>query len=122
MTDTSIPPDDEPKPPDQPPPDPEDESFAARVEQSVRKALGGLIGKGEVKVEEGKKEPAKEEPAQPATAKQEEANAEDTVRAALTKITADDEHAREHERLKKEAERQPVTVGRLTRALWGGPE
>ena len=42
------------------------------------------------------------------------------VRAALHKIGAEEEHQKEHEKLKAEPERPPVQVGRVTRTLWGG--
>jgi hypothetical protein len=59
--------------------------------------------------------PAKE----PTSVKEIENDMEAQVRAQLKKIGAEEEHAKEHESLKKEAERPPVQVGRVTRALWG---
>ena len=44
------------------------------------------------------------------------------VRAAMQKIGAEEEHQHEHEKLKKEIERPPVQVGKVTRFLWGGGE
>lgn len=59
--------------------------------------------------------PAKE----PTSVKEIETDMESQVRQQLKKIKAEDEHAAEHEKLKAEPEREPVMVGRVTRALWG---
>lgn len=56
---------------------------------------------------------------EPTSVKEIENDMEAQVRTQLKKIGAEEEHAKEHEALKKEAERPPVTVGRVTRALWG---
>ena len=108
------------------PEDPGDDNFAMKVERQVRKALGGLIGKGEVKVEEGGKAGSSEPTGSdmggtPPSPKVEEQSAEESVRQALQKITAEDEHAKEHARI-RESERTPAVVSRLTRAIWGDPD
>lgn len=68
-------------------------------------------------------EPLVEEPEakvkEPTTVKEIETDMEAQVRAALHKIGAEEEHQKQHETLNKEAERVPVQVGRVTRALWG---
>jgi hypothetical protein len=56
---------------------------------------------------------------EPTTVKEIETDMEAQVRAQLKKIGAEEEHAKEHEKLKTEPERPPVQVGRVTRALWG---
>ncbi len=56
---------------------------------------------------------------EPTSVKEIENDMEAQVRAQLKKIKAEDDHAAEHEKLKAEPERPPVTVGKVTRALWG---
>lgn len=56
---------------------------------------------------------------EPTSVKEVETDMEAQVRKELAKIKAEDDHAAEHEKLKAEPEREPVMVGRVTRALWG---
>lgn len=56
---------------------------------------------------------------EPTSVKEIETDMEAQVRQQLRKIKAEDEHEEEHKKLKAEPEREPVTVGRVTRALWG---
>lgn len=65
--------------------------------------------------EDGDEDPVKE----PTTVREIENDMEAQVRAQLKKIRAEEDHAAEHEKLKQEPEREPVTVGKVTRALWG---
>lgn len=55
---------------------------------------------------------------EPSTSREVEADAEDKVRAAVERITAEKEHAAEHAKI-KELERPPQQFSRLTKALWG---
>jgi hypothetical protein len=57
---------------------------------------------------------------EPTTAKGQEADMEAQVRAEIQRIKAADDHAADHEKLKKEAERAPIQLGKVTQFLWGG--
>lgn len=59
------------------------------------------------------------EPKEPTSVKEIETDMESQVREQLKKIRAEGDHAAEHEKLRAEPEREPVTVGRVTRVLWG---
>jgi len=61
-----------------------------------------------------------EETPEPTTAKGVEDDLEAKVRDAVHKIGAEEQHAADHERIKREAERQPAALGKVTRFLWGG--
>lgn len=105
-----------------PDPEPEGESLGTRVAAEVKKALGSLIGGGEVKVEDKKPEgePAKKEPV---TQREVEGSAKDAVKAALKEIH--DEEAQSEDRkllaqLKETViDKPPRKIGRLTKAVWG---
>ncbi len=101
---------------------PEDEDrIVDKVVDRVKAVLTDLVGKLKAEVEgEGVAEVEVEEKKEPSTVKEIETDMEAQVRKALEKIGADEEHAKQHETIKKEAERPPVTVGKVTRFLWGG--
>jgi hypothetical protein len=107
--------DDDALPPEQ------EERIVTKVVDRVKSVLSDIVGapsKDAEPVEEELAAPAKE----PTTVKEIETDMEAQVREALKKIGAEEEHQKQHETLKKEAERPPVQVGRVTRALWGGGE
>jgi hypothetical protein len=57
------------------------------------------------------------------TARQQETSMEAEVRAALSKIKEEEQHAADHAALaKKEPERAPRQLGKVTQALWGDRE
>jgi len=70
--------------------------------------------------EETPEETPPETTPEPTTAKGVEDDLESKVREAVHKIGAEEQHAKDHERLAKEAERTPIQLGRVTRFLWGG--
>ena len=96
------------------------------VDKVVRKVKEVLGASGEV-AEEGESGGSEEgeqtgsEDDVPSSPRQVEASTEGQVREALRAIQAEEQHAQEHERIKKETERQPVSVSRITRAIWGEP-
>ncbi len=90
------------------------------VDKVVNKIKEIVLAPGEV-IEDKADEVVEDAPVkEPTTVKEIENDMEAQVREALKKIGAEEEHAKEHEKLKAEAERPPVQVGRVTRALWGG--
>ena len=101
---------------------PEDEDrIVDKVVDRVKAVLTDLVGKPKAEVEgEGEAEVEVEAKKEPSTVKEIETDMEAQVRKQLAKIMADEEHAKDHEKLKKEPERPPVTVGKVTRFLWGG--
>jgi len=92
-----------------------------RIVDKVIAAVKGVLTQPKEVVDD---EPVVEEKVtkEPTTVKEIETDMEAQVREALKKIGAEEEHQKQHETLKKEAERPPVQVGRVTRALWGGGE
>lgn len=88
----------------------------AAAEEVVRTVLGdrGHAGPGEGDGEDD----APADPPEPSSPRQIEAASEDAVRAAVERITAEKEHDEHHKHL-KEAERPPLQVSRLTKAIWG---
>ena len=93
-----------------------------RIVDKVIAAVKGIIAApGEVVEETGTDKEVDDKPAkEPTSVKEIENDMEAQVRAALKKIGAEEEHAKEHEKLKEaETERPPVQVGRVTRAIWG---
>jgi hypothetical protein len=107
--------DDDALPPEQ------EERIVTKVVDRVKSVLSDIVGTPKVAEEE---EPEVEEKVtkEPTTVKEIETDMEAQVREALKKIGAEEEHQKQHETLKQEAERPPVQVGRVTRALWGGGE
>ena len=99
----------------------QEERIVTKVVDRVKSVLSDIVGTPKVAEEE---EPEVEEKVtkEPTTVKEIETDMEAQVREALKKIGAEEEHQKQHETLKKEAERPPVQVGRVTRALWGGGE
>jgi len=96
----------------------QEERIVTKVVDRVKSVLADIVGKPAEVVEEAEPEPEKVVK-EPTTVKEIETDMEAQVREALKKIGAEEEHAKEHEKLKAEPERPPVTVGRVTRALWG---
>jgi hypothetical protein len=99
----------------------QEERIVDRVVDKVKSIVADLTGKPAT-VEEEVEEPPAAAVKEPTTIKEIETDMESQVRAALKKIGAEEEHAKEHEKLKAETERAPVQVGRVTRALWGTGE
>ena len=95
----------------------EEDRIVDRVVDRVKGVLADLVGKPAAEPEaEPEAGPVKE----PTTTREIETDMEAQVRAAMGKIGAEEDHAKQHETIKKEAERSPVTVGKVTRFLWGG--
>lgn len=90
------------------------------VDKVVNKIKEIVLAPGEILDEATKDEPDDKPAKEPSSVKEIENDMEAQVRAQLKKIGAEEEHAKQHEALKKEIERPPVQVGRVTRALWGG--
>ena len=116
-------PDDEPKPDDGggDSGDTDDPGLVEKVESTVRRVLGNMLGRGDVVVEdekEHKDEPAAEEPR---SLRRVEADTESEVRAALAKIKAEEDRDARLSKVEKEVfEKPPVKVRRATRVMgWG---
>ena len=99
------------------PPEQED-----RIVDKVIAAVKGVLTQPKEVAEEIPEEAPEKVTKEPTTVKEIETDMEAQVREALKKIGAEEEHQKQHETLKQEAERPPVQVGRVTRALWGGGE
>lgn len=96
--------------------DPEERKSIVR---EVIDAVKDIVKAPEAVTEEATEEPTEEKVKEPTTIREIEADAESAVREALKKVTAEEEHAKQHETLKKEIERPPIQYGKMTRALWG---
>jgi hypothetical protein len=97
----------------------QEERIVTKVVDRVKSVLSDIVGapkEVETETEEVPEKGTKE----PSTVKEIETDMEAQVREALKKIGAEEEHAKEHEKMKQEPEREPIQVGRVTRALWGG--
>lgn len=102
----------------------QEERIVDKVVSKVRGVISDLTGSKPVEKPEETEEDT-ETPPEPTSIKEIEADMESKVREALTKIGADEAHQKEHERLaamKKEPERQPVQMGKVTRWMWGGEQ
>lgn len=96
------------------PPEQEDrivDKVVNKLKEIVLAPVALVEDETEVEVETPTKEPT--------SVKEIENDMEAQVRAQLKKIGAEEEHAKEHEKLKAETERPPVMVGKITRAMWG---
>ena len=60
------------------------------------------------------------EPSEPSTPRQQESQMKELVRAELAKIGAAEEQSKINEHVKKEMERPPVAMKKVTQFLWGG--
>ena len=108
----------DPTPEADPIPEAQEDRIVDKVVNRLRDTIDTLTGKG------GDPDPDPEpvtdpKTAEPTTAKGIEDDMESQVRKALEKVTADDKHKADHEKLAKETERTPETLGRVARALWG---
>lgn len=93
-----------------------------RVVDKVKDLVDTLVGGGDDPGGGGGDGPSSPEAEpEPSSPRDVEAHTEELVRKALGTITAEEEHAQEHQRI-KEAERPPQTLSRLTRAIWGADE
>lgn len=103
----------------------DDERLAQRIEATVRRVLGGLLGGGEVDVADG--EGGKGEDEKPAPAPRGAAAVEDDmegrVRRALDSIRSDEDKEDRMKKLEETvfAERPPVKQRRAERVMWGPP-
>jgi hypothetical protein len=93
------------------------DALRGKVDEVLHKIVGGGGPPAEVEADgsEGGDSPPKE----PTSAKEIESSMEAEVRTALEKISADEKHAADHDKLAKEVERAPKQLGRVTQALWG---
>lgn len=99
----------------------QEERIVDKVVAKVRDLVGTLTGAGDGDGEggAGEAEPIETTP-EPSTPRQVEAETEEQVRQALEKLKGEEEHRKEHEKI-RELERPPAVVSRVTRALWGEP-
>jgi hypothetical protein len=101
----------------------QEERIVEKVVSKVKDTLRDIFPAAKSGDPEPDEEPAEvPEEKEPTTVKEIENDMEAQVRAAVEKIGAEEQHKQEHEKLKKEVERAPVQVGKVTRFLWGGGE
>lgn len=101
----------------------QEERIVDKVVNRVRDVVDDLIGKAKGGDPVADDEPVVDDdtPDPLESPRTTEANMESEVKAALEKIQAEERHAEDHARLEREAERAPVTLGRITQKLWGDP-
>ena len=99
------------------------EAQIARIAREVTEKMLRAVGiapddKGEPTKEETKTE---EKPKKRPSLRDEEDAMAEAVRREIGRVRSEEDHAKEHEKLKQLAEKPPATVRRLTRMVWGGP-